>query len=107
MGKIIQFFIDLWTGIQDWFQEIWILVLTWFKDFSLWLFEMSLDVLAFMFEQLEPPELLATGLQTLFNNLPESVIYFLGQSGLSEGIAILGGAYVFRLLRKVLTLGIW
>lgn len=107
MNSIKEWFKELWQGFLDWLQDVAILILTFFKDLMLWLFEMTLDVTAFLFEQLSPPEFAAIGLQGLFNALPDSVIYFLGQSGLSEGLSILGGAYVFRLMRKLFTFGIW
>lgn len=107
MNSIKEWFKELWQGFLDWVQDVLILCLTYFKDLMLWCFEMGLDVAAFLFEQIAPPEFAAAGLQGLFNALPDSVIYFLGQSGLSEGMAILGGAYVFRFLRKLITLGIW
>lgn len=107
MNSIKEWFVELWEAYNAFEQELAVKVMEYLKTFFLWCFETGLNILAFAFELVAPPEFAAGGLQGLFNALPDSVIYFLGQSGLSEGLAILGGAYMFRLLRKLVTLGFW
>ena len=107
INSIKEWFAELWQGFVDWIIDILLFLLDWMRTLFLWLFEQFLDVTAFMFEQLAPPELAAVGLQGLFNALPPELIYFLGQSGISEGLSILGGAYTYRLLRKLFTLGLY
>ncbi|CAM5223295.1 DUF2523 family protein [Alishewanella longhuensis] len=107
MSKIWNWYKELWQGFIDWIIDILIIILTFFKDLSLTLFELLLQGVVFSFSTLQPPEFIVTGLQSITAALPPSVIYFLGQSGLSEGLSMLGAAYTFRLLRKTASLGFW
>lgn len=107
MSKIKEWFANLWQGFVDWLVAIIIIILTWIKDLFLLIFELIIDGLVFIFELLTPPEFLAGGMDVLVTALPPSVTYFLGQSGVAEGIAIYGAGVTFRLLRKLFTLGQW
>ncbi|NRQ42610.1 hypothetical protein HRH59_08480 [Rheinheimera sp. YQF-2] len=107
MTAIKQWFKDLWNGFVEWLVEVVILILTFLKDIVLTLFELLLDGVAYMFELISPPEFLATGLGSLFSALPDSLSYFLMQSGLAEGLSIYGAGVTFRLLRKLFTIGQW
>jgi hypothetical protein len=107
MNAIKQWFKDLWNGFVEWLIEVVILILTFIKDIALTLFELLLDGVAFVFELIQPPDFLATGMGSLFAALPDSTSYMLMQSGLAEGLAIYGAGVTFRLLRKLFTLGQW
>jgi len=107
MSKIWNWFKELWQGFVDWVIDIAIIILTFFKDLVLTLFELMLDGIVFVFNALEPPQFITDGLSSITGAIPAPVVYFLGQSGLAEGLAMLGAAYTFRLLRKLVTLGNW
>lgn len=105
MGKIIQWFRDLWQGFIDWLIDIAIIILTFFKDLALWLFEKFLDGVIFASSSIPVPDFLANGLTSLFAALPESITYFLSVSGFSEGLAIYGSAITWRMIKKTLVFG--
>lgn len=102
-----QWFVDLWNDYLDWCLELLKDILLSIKDLSLDIFELMLNGVVFAVGLIVPPEFLAGGINTLVMNIPPSVIYFLGQSGLSEGLAIYGTGVMFRISRKIYTLGQW
>ncbi|WP_430455632.1 DUF2523 family protein [Rheinheimera sp.] len=102
-----QWFVNLWNDYLDWCLEVLKEALLLIKDMSLDLFELMVTGVVFAIGLITPPEFLANGVNTLVSAIPSSVIYFLGQSGLSEGLAIYGSGIMFRLARKIYTLGQW
>jgi hypothetical protein len=102
-----QWFVDLWNDYLDWCLEVLKEILLLIKDLSLDIFELMVNGVVFAIGLITPPEFLANGVNTLVAAIPPSIIYFLGQSGLSEGLAIYGSGIMFRLARKIYTLGQW
>ena len=83
-----------------------------------WLFGLISDVLLILFDAvlqgvaalivaIPVPDFLAHGLSGLFGGLPGSVLFFLGVFQVPAGLAMIGAAVGFRLLRKVATLFQW
>ncbi|WP_343549427.1 DUF2523 family protein [Ralstonia sp.] len=54
-----------------------------------------------------PSFLGALTLQTLFGQLPQDLLFFLGVFNVGQAFAVVGAGVGFRLLRKVLTLFQW
>jgi len=54
-----------------------------------------------------PSFLASASLQSAFSGMSGDVLYFLGVFQIGPGIALLGSAFGFRMLRKVLTLFQW
>ncbi|MDE4919809.1 Inoviridae minor coat protein B [Cupriavidus metallidurans] len=54
-----------------------------------------------------PSFLQNVSLQTLFGGLGSDVLFFFGVFNIGAGIALLGSAFGFRMLRKVVTLFQW
>lgn len=98
---------SVWTWIVDLvkgvFQSIWEIV----KDLGVLLLQTILDLFLAIIDMLDPPDFLDNGLDTYLAGIDPAVIYFLGQSGLGAGLSLIGLAVVFRLMRKILTLGQW
>ena len=96
-----------WQDFVNWLYDILLIVLTFFRDLFLNIFELVLDGVVYVFNSLQPPEFITDGLSSLFNALPNDILYFFSMSGLSAGLAIYGAGVTFRLLRKLFTLGQW
>lgn len=107
MNKIKEWFVELWQDFLTWLQETNKEILLEIKDLSLDLFELGLDGAVFAIGLITPPGFVANSLSSVVSAIPPSVNYLLGQSGLSEGLSIYGAAVMFRLARKIYTLGAW
>lgn len=99
----------------DWVNGLWKWVTTVFKaakdyllDLPLKILDSLLSAIAGLFEAIPVPSFIDG--QTLgdsFSGLPDSVLFFVAQSGLDEGLAILSAAFLFRMARKFITLFQW
>ncbi len=107
MKAIKDWFVELWQDFLKWIQDTTLEVLVLLKDMSLDLFDLMLTGVVFAIGLIAPPDFLANNLNTLVSGIPPSVTYLLGQSGLSEGISMYGSAVMFRMARKIYTLGQW
>lgn len=90
-----------WDGIYK--------ILGWFLDALIYvaqkIFELLLDAIAFIIEQLPSPRFIQdTNLSSL---IPPDIQYFIALTNLDACLAIIGAGYLFYFLRRVLTLGIW
>jgi len=100
-------FLDVYDDLKQFMQDLIKEVLTWFKDISLDIFELMLEGVVAVLSTLPIPDFLADGIDTLSNALPSSVLWMLGQTGVSQGLAIFGAGVMFRLTRKAVTMGRW
>jgi hypothetical protein len=67
-----------------------------------------LQALAGLIAALPAPSFLSSvSLQTSFASMTSDVLYFLGVFNIGAGIALLGSAFGFRMLRKIVTLFQW
>ncbi len=94
-------------AIIEWFKQL-------FKDAMEFLLELPLRILdgfltaiVSLFSSIPVPEFIEAGLQPLFAPLPPSIIFFVDQLGIPEGLLIFGGGVAFRLARKFFTLFQW
>lgn len=84
-------------------------ILVWLKDLLLWLprklYELVLDGLAWIFENLPVPDWL-TAAGGLFANVAPEVMFFLAPFAFLEGLAIVISAYIIRfLIRRIPVVG--
>jgi hypothetical protein len=98
---------DLAQDMLDWLKENGEDFIAEMKDLGLDLFEKLLEGVIFVLGLVAPPEVLATSLDVISGGLSPALMYLLSQTGIAEGIQIIGGAIMFRLMRKVATLGMW
>lgn len=98
-------------GVLEWFLDVISQIFTaageMIKDLGVLLLEVVLDLFLLIISYLQAPAFLAEGLQSYLGALDPAVIYFLSQSGLTTGLNLIGAGVVFRLTRKLLTLGQW
>ena len=107
MNMIKQWFVELWQDFLKWLQETTKEMLLEIKDLSLDLFELGLEGAVFAIGLITPPSFVANSLSSVVSAIPPGANYLLGQSGLTEGLSIYGAAVMFRLARKIYTLGAW
>ncbi|MBD8709013.1 DUF2523 domain-containing protein [Pseudomonas sp. CFBP 13711] len=115
MQAIISTIVSWFGAILKWFARIFEWLGGLFKDFMAFILDFPLKVLQgfldgvlYLLGMIPAPEFLTQyGLQSLFNQLPEAVLYFVGLFGIPQALGILGLGVGFRLTRKLLTLGQW
>lgn len=115
MQAIISTIVSWFTSLFSWFARIFEWLGGIFKDLMNFIGDLPLKILQgfldgvlYLLGKIPVPDFLTQySLQTLFNQLPESVLYFVGLFGIPQALLILGLGVAFRLTRKALTLGQW
>lgn len=115
MQAIISTIVSWLTAIIKWVARIFEWLGGLFKDFMAFVLDLPIKILQgfldgvlYLLGKIPVPDFLSQyGLQSLFNQLPDTVLYFVGLFGIPQGLAILGLGVAFRLTRKALTLGQW
>jgi hypothetical protein len=111
ISTIVSWFTSLFKWIArlfEWFTGLFKDLMAFITDFPLKVLEGFLDGVLYLLGLIPAPDFLTQySLQTLFNQLPEAVIYFVGLFGIPQALGILGLGVAFRLTRKALTLGQW
>lgn len=115
MGQIISTIVSWFGAVLSWIARIFEWLGGLFTDFMAFVLDLPLKVLQgfldgviYLLGKLPVPDFLTQySLQTLFNSLPDTVLYFVGLFGIPQAIGILGLGVAFRLTRKALTLGQW
>lgn len=100
-------FIDIYDDFREYMQELTKEIIDWAKDIALDIFELVIQGVVFAVSTIPVPDFLTDGIDTLTGGLPPSVLWLLGQTGFSQGLAIFGAGVMFRMTRKVITLGQW
>lgn len=77
------------------------------KDLVIWILDALLGGVASLLELIPMPAFMSGGLSGLFTALPQPLIYLLVETGLVQGLAVVGAGVLFNLTRKLLTLGQW
>lgn len=90
---------------MDWIKQLFIDFREWAEDFFVDALDSVLSSIAGAIESLDPPDFLLD--YSIGDYLPADVLYFLNLSGLDTAFSVLAGAIVFRVMRKILTFGIW
>lgn len=94
---------------MEWIKEWLSNFLSWLIDILLYipqkLFDLFLDALVVLLDSLPLPGFITD--YSLTQLISPDLHYFLSMSGLDVALGIVGGAYIFYFLRRVLTLGIW
>tara|TARA_Y100001968_G_scaffold160758_1_gene147029 strand:- start:2593 stop:2907 length:315 start_codon:yes stop_codon:yes gene_type:complete len=96
-----------WQSFIDWLVEVFNALMDFIKDVFLDVFELLMSGVVYIFSLIQPPDFLSQGIGVLFNSLHPDILYFLSMSGLDSGLAVYGTGVVFRLTRKLFTLGQW
>lgn len=107
MADIKKWFQDVYQDMLDWFVAFGVDIIAQIKDLSLDLFEAFMSGTVAAIGLIVPPQVISTSLNTITDGMPPALLYFLGQTGLSQGFSIIGSAVMFRIARKIYTLGQW
>lgn len=98
---------ELWNTFKAWFLDVIADFLSWVWEFFGSIFAAILDAIATVVALIPVPSFLTGGLQQYLGGIDPAVLYFLSQSGFATGLALVGSGVVFRMLRKIFTLGQW
>lgn len=102
LAKITAWLIGLVTAV---FTQL----VTWAHDAVLWVFDGVLLALAALIAAVPVPSWLATGIDVtgMLSVMPPYTLYVISALNIPACIAIISSGVIFRLLRKVVTLGQW
>lgn len=98
---------DWVQDVLDYIQCLWDTFIVWFGDAIRFLVRGFLEALASVISSISVPAAFQNGLSGLLDQLDPSIIYFLVQTGIPAALGILGAGALFRLTRKLITLGRW
>lgn len=101
----------MFTEFTDWlfkllkafFTTLWDFV----TDAFVHLLDLVLGAVVALLSLIPVPSFLSDGLHTLFANLDPGILWFASTLGLLQGLGFIGAGYLFRLVRKVVTLFQW
>lgn len=99
---------DLTKWLGDQIKALWDAIEAFFNDLLVTAVEVCTQVALTIIEALPNPEFLTTySLCNLLNMAGPDVGFFLQTFRIGEGLGVLALGYVFRLTRKLFTLGQW
>lgn len=95
----------MWENIKQFALDCLLALKALFMDVFMLIFDGILSGIAFLIENLPLPEFMSS--YSVANYIHADIAYFLSMSGFPEAMGIIGAAIVFRIIRRVITLGIW
>ncbi len=98
---------DWVTDVINYIQCLWDTFIVWSGDQAVFLVRSFLEALAGVIGFIPVPSQLSSGLSSLTASIDPSIIYFLVNTGVPQALGILGAGALFRLSRKLFTLGQW
>ena len=94
-------------AILEWFIGFFLACVDFLKGVVLDLFEAFLEGIRTVMSAIPVPDFLSHSMQSSFDGMTPLLLFLLSHSGLVPALALVGSAYVFRMLRKIFTLGQW
>lgn len=104
---MIEWLQSAWDSLVGWFAGLWKAFKDFMSDLGILVLEQVLNAVATIIEAIPIPSFMTTSLSDYLMGIDPSVTYFLSRSGFVEALGILGLGVVFRLSRKLATLGRW
>lgn len=104
---MIDFIQSLFGDFLLWLVNLFDETIQFFTDLALLVLEGFLDAVATLIESIPVPQFLSNGLAYYLTFIDPSILYFLDMSGFPAAIGLLGTGLIFRLSRKLFTLGQW
>lgn len=99
---------DLTNWFKEQFERLFSFLVQLVKDAILWLIESVMELGATIIEMIPVPGFLdGLSIANMLGQAGPTVAWLVTTLKLGEGLALIAGAYAFRLLRKLLTLGQW
>jgi len=92
LSLVVKVFAALWDFVADAFINI---------------LDLLLSAVVGLISLIPLPAFISGGLQSLFSSLDPGILYLITSAGLPLGLGFIGAAYVFKLIRKVVTLFQW
>lgn len=92
--ELKQFVKDIFEALGNFVDAVFLRLLEWI-----------LDGIAYIIESITPPEFLTQ--YSLQDSIPDTIVWFLQQSKFGTCLTIISAAYIFRIIRRFVTFGIW
>lgn len=94
-------------AILLWIVNFFLACIEFLKGVILDVFEKFLEGIRVVLSSIPIPDFLSHSMQQSFDGMGPLLLFLIGHSGVVPALSIIGAAYVFRLLRKIFTLGQW
>jgi len=104
---MLEWFQKMWAALTGWLQALWDGFVAYLSDLPILILDAFLSAIVAILALIPSPDFLTNGLQSLLGAIGPDVGYFLSASGFDAALAILGAGFLFRMTRKLLTLGQW
>lgn len=91
--------------LENFINDFWQALKGLLADVFMAIFDAILSGIAYVIESIPLPDFITD--YSLADFIHADIGYFLTMSGFPDCLAVIGSAYVFRLIRRVVTLGIW
>lgn len=99
------------TALLDWLvqlvKDVFLSLVELLQQFAVWVLDGVLGAIASLIEAVPVPDFLSGGLQAYVSAIDPGVLWLVTQSGLPDAVALLGAGFVFRMVRKAVTLFQW
>lgn len=95
----------MWDEIKEAVSDFFADLKEWFYDVFVDIFSGLLGAMATAIEAIDLPDFFTT--YAVGDYIHSDVLWFLTMSGVGDALAVIGVAYVFRIIRRIVTLGIW
>lgn len=86
----------LFTAVWDFITDVFISIL-----------ELVVSAFVTLIGLIPMPGWLTNGLDSLFGGMDDGILFIVTQTGVPLALAVIGGGYAFRMLRKIFTLFQW
>lgn len=97
-----------WRAFQDWVLEWWDTFQEWTLDMGVLALETCLDLAAMVVERVPVPDFIeSNSIAGFLGQAGPEIAWIVGTFQIDVGLGMIGAAYAFRMLRKVLTLFQW
>lgn len=100
---LTQFTDWLWHLIVSIFSALWDFI----QDAFVALLGAVVDAVVTLVSSIPVPDWLSGGLGSSWGGLSDAILFYVTQAGMPAALLIIGGGYVFRILRKIFTLAQW
>lgn len=93
---LLQLIAKLFAAVWDFLSDVFIYVL-----------EQVVNAFVTLITTIPMPGWLTAGLGGVFGQMDGGIIWLVSQCGVPQALAVIGGGYAFRMLRKIFTLFQW
>lgn len=99
---------EITNWLREQIQKFWDAIEGFFTDLVLIAIEKLLDLVATAFEQLPAPAFMAeNSIGSLLGSAGPTVGWFVDTFRISECMSVIAAGFIFRISRKILTMGKW